>query len=303
MLEDLEFISGSADDLRGRAIIYTVNKTGSDNPFNPRHPALAVAADPSELADILSSIVPFPEEMREMLTHRMRESAELWTRTMFGQKMYQSVQELMNQGLANLDLPDEIREQLEEEMSSIPPDEQTEVPHHGFFVPLVGFDPDVVEPYEGKVDLALSPEVPGISYAGLILTGHAQHYLAVYLLQQDRSAEGLSPVRESAMPNFREMPRDRFLELLKKKVSALMYTQETGGESDQLVRDLMQLTSGTFFVRDALNLVRVAQGDQSEKVKVMELYLRRIELLVAERYEEIPALDERIADLDRGPAA
>jgi len=298
MLEDLEFLAGVRDSLSGQAIIFTTNLAGSDNPFNPRHPAMAVATDPSELADILASIIPFPEEMRDMLHKQLKQSADMWTRTMFGQKMYQAVQELMSHGLANLDLPEEITEQIQAEMKSIP-DEKTETPHHGFFVPLVGFDPDVIEPYKSIVDLARAPDVPNISFAGLVLSGHAQHYLASYLFQREHAVEGAPPRGESDAPHFSDLSRDDFLVLLKKKVSEIMYAQETEANGAQLLRDLVKMTSGTLFVRDVLNLSRVAQSsDHPARIVVIELYLERIRLLALERYEESPTLDAKLAELD-----
>jgi hypothetical protein len=298
MLEDLEFIIGDKARLSGKAILYTTNISGSENPFNPRHPALAVAADPSDLVEILSSLIPLPDEMRKVLHDKIKETSEFWSRFMFGQKMYQVVRDSMDQSLDSLNLPEELKRQIEEEMASIP-DEETGVPYHGSFVPLVGFDPDAIEPYRELADLARAPDVPNVSYAGLVLTGHAQHYLASYLLDQDRDAGEVLPEGESTAPNFQDIPRDEFLGILEKKISELMYAQETNGDTAPNLRDLVKLTSGTFFVRDALNLSRVAQSDHPGKIELMELYIRRIRLLAEERYEEIPALDRRLQELDR----
>ncbi len=300
MLEDLEFIIGNKEKLSGQCIIYTTNMSGSENPFNPRHPALAVASDPADLAEILSTITDFSDDMRRMLNAKIKESAELWSRTMFGQRMYQTVQDLMSQGLAHLKLPDEYKKQIEEELKSIP-NEKTGVAHHGFFVPLVGFDPEVIEPYRDSVDLAKTPEVPNISFAGLVLSGHAQHYLAMYLQQKERPGD--KPAQEdSGKTEEPEFSRDGFLDNLKSKISAIMYAMETGSETETLLKDLVSMTSGTVYMRDALSLSRVARSDHAMKLRIIELYLKRIRLLYEEKYEEIPAIDSALKLLDKPSA-
>ncbi len=296
MLDDLEFIIGDRDKLAGRCIIFTTNLGGSENPFNPRHPALAVAADPLELAEILSSIIPFPNEMRRMLNNKIKESAELWARTMFGQRMYQTVKDLMSQGLAHVEMSEDLKKQLEEEMKSIP-DEESGVPHHGFFVPLVGFDPEVIEPYKDAVDLAKAPEVPNISFAGLVLSGHAQHYLAEYLMQKEGHG-GTGGEAAAEGKDAEEAAKDGFLGELKNKVSAVMYAQETGGSFENLLGELVSMTNGTIYLRDALNLSRVARSSHPKKIQIIELYLKRMKLLAEEKYEEIPAVDFVLKTLD-----
>ena len=115
MLEDLEFLIGSPDDLAGRCVLFASNESGTDNPFNPRHPALAVAADPAELLDILSSMVPLNDEMREAMLDRLRESSDMWTKTMFGQQMFRAARDMIEQGMSGLDIPDELKEQAREQ--------------------------------------------------------------------------------------------------------------------------------------------------------------------------------------------
>ncbi len=293
MLEELEFVIGSPDGLAGRCVLFAPNASGTDNPFNPRHPAFAVAADPSELLDILSSMVPMSDEMREAMLGRLRESSDMWTKTMFGQQMFRAARDMIEQGMSGLNIPDELKDQAREEMAFIE-DEETGVSLHGCFVPLVGFDPDIMEPYKSTCDVIKAPEVLNITYAGLVLAGHAQHYLATYFMQSERALGPVEAEEESAMPSFRDLPRQEFLDLLDRKVSELMYAYETGGSVEQLLKDLRKLTRGTFFVRDILNLARLAETNHSRKIELMGLYLKRIHLLVTERYEEITALDEEI---------
>ena len=76
-----------------------------------------------------------------------------------------------------------------------------------------------------------------------------------------------------------------------------MYAYETGEDAERLLKDLKKLTSGTYFLRDVLNLAHLAETNHPEKIKLMALYLKRIHLLVSERYEEIPPLDLDIRSL------
>lgn len=300
MLDDLEFLVGRRESLTGQAILFTTNRSGTDNPFNPLHPAVAVATDPSELLDILSALFPFPEEMRDVMHQKLRLMADLWRRTMFGQQMFEAIQELKDRGLDNLGLPPEAQEQLRAELASLP-DEPTGSAHHGFALPLVGFDPDLVEGYKSTVDLARAPDVPNVSFAGLVLQGHAQHYLAAYLLQSEEAAGRETPEASADAPHFRDLSRDDFLALLEKKVSEIMYAEETGADAGRALGDLVRMTSGTLFLRDVLHLSRAARTfEAGRRVRAMELYLKRIQLLALERYEEIPALDRRLAEVDPG---
>jgi hypothetical protein len=190
-----------------------------------------------------------------------------------------------------------MKEQIELEMAGIP-EENTGIPFHGCFVPLIGFDPGVIEPYEATCDVVEAPAVPSITYAGLVLSGHAQHYLATYFMQRENVLEGMVSRKDSKSPTFNDLPRAEFLSLLDRRVSELMYAYETGGETDQLLKDVRRLAGGTHFVRDVLNLCNLLETQHPKKIDLMELYLQRIHLLVNEKYEEITELDRKIREID-----
>ncbi|MHC4779290.1 MAG: hypothetical protein ACYTFG_12010 [Planctomycetota bacterium] len=296
MLEDLDFKVGDGGNLRGRGIIFCENLAGSENPFNPRFPALAVAPDPSELLDLLSAIAPLPDNIRDALLDKIRQSAELWSRTMFGQPMYRFVREMLAKGLDQINIPDEIKDQLQEEMENIP-DEPTGVPFHGCFMPLVGFDPSVIEPYEEKCDVIQAQAVPSVTYAGLVLSGHAQHYLAAHLLQREEAGNVDSLALEPDVPSAKDLTPSAFLDLLNKKVSELMYARESGEPLDHLIRQLRKLTAGTIFIRDVLNLSKFFDTSHPRKIEIIDLNLQRISLLAQEEYEKIPDLDTKLKAL------
>jgi len=294
MLEDLEFLVGDSGRLRGQAIIFAENLSGTENPFNPRFPALAVAADPSELLSLLSSIAPLPESVRGALLDNIRESAETWSRTMFGQPMYRFVREMLAKGLDHINLPDDMKEHIRYEMENIP-DEPIGVPLHGAFIPLVGFDPDVIQPFEVTYDVARAKKVPSVTYAGLVLAGHAQHYLASHLLQSEEAGGGAEvPPGAPDTRSARDLSPSEFIETLNRKVSELMYARETSAPMKGRIQDLRRLTAGTVFIRDTLNLARISETRHPRKVEIIDLYLKRISLLARERYEEIPALDREL---------
>jgi hypothetical protein len=296
MLEEVDFIAGDAEKLTGRCILFARNAGGSENPFNPMFPALAIAPDPPELIEILSSIVPMTDEMRENMMSKLRESNEMWTRTMFGQDMYRAVKDMVDQGMDRLEVPDDLKEQLKDEMAFIP-EEETGVPFHGCYVPLVGFDPNVVDSYKATCDVMKAPDVPNITYAGLVLAGHAQHYLATYFMQREKEFGDEEAEDEIEVPSFRDLPKQEFLALLDRKMSELMYAYETADDPATHLKYLRRLTSGTFFVRDIVNLSGLAETNHPNKIALMELYVKRIHLLAAERYEEIAELDRDIREL------
>lgn len=300
MLEDLDFLAGNREALKGRAVIFTENQASSDNPFNPRFPAIAVAADPSDLLALLSSLMPMPESMREGMLDRIRQSADVWSRTMFGRDMYRFAREAVAHSLDQIALPQEMKDQIREEMENIP-DEPMGVPVHVSFVPLVGFDPGAIEPYEQICDVARAEAVPSITYAGLVLAGFAQHYLALHLLQREQAGSALGAGTDHvAIANAKDLSPAEFLALLNRKVSELMYARETGDRLERLILELRRLTAGTVFIRDVLNLANFFETSHPRKVEIMDLYLRRISLLAAEKYEEIPELDRTLAGLLEG---
>ncbi len=304
MLEDLEFIVGDPGELRGRAILFVENEGGSEHPFNPRYPALAVASDPSELLELLSSVFPLPPELRQHLLDRIRQYREIWSRTMFGESMFQAMRESFSQGLERTGLPEELREQMQEELAHLQdlPDEPMGDPFHGCFLPLVGFDPGVIEPYEQSCDVVRAEPVPSITYAGLVLSGYAQHYLAQYLLQREAAApKPKKPTGEAGSPppriDVRALPTAQFVEMLNRKVSELMFARETGASIEGQVRELQDLTRGTVFIRDVLNLAGFFETSHPHRIEIIDLYLRRIGLLAQERYEDIPEVDRKIQEL------
>jgi hypothetical protein len=296
MLEEVNFIAGDLQNLAGRCILFARNGGGSENPFNPMHPALAIAPDPPELMEIISSIVPVTDEMRENMMSKLRESNEMWTRTMFGQDMYRTVKDMIEHGMDSLDIPDDLKRQLKDDISFVP-DEETGVPFHGCYVPLVGFDPNIIESYKATCDVVKAPDVPNITYAGLVLAGHAQHYLAMYFMQREKEFGDEEEDQEVKVPSFRDLPKQEFLTLLDRKMSELMYAYETGEDPISNLKYLRKLTSGTFFVRDIVNLSGLAETNHPNKIDLMELYVKRIHLLAAERYEEIRELDREIRKL------
>jgi hypothetical protein len=299
MLEEVDFIAGDPGDLLGRCILFAQNEGGSENPFNPVYPALAIAPDPPELLEIISSIVPMTDEMRENLLSKLKESTEMWTRTMFGQDMHNAVKDMIENGMDRMDVPDELKEQLKAEMAHIPK-EDSGVPFHGCYVPLVGFDPGVIETYTATCDVMQAPDVPNITYAGLVLAGHAQHYLAAYFMQQEEvfaDEDDEDDEEDVHVPSSRDLPKQEFLALLDRKMSELMYAYETGDDPTPHLWYLRRLTSGTFFVKDIVNLSGLAETNHPDKIRLMEMYIKRIHLLAAERYEEITVLDQEIRHL------
>ncbi|MEQ8768488.1 MAG: hypothetical protein RL885_31575 [Planctomycetota bacterium] len=305
MMEDLEFLVGDPTELRGRAIVFVENEGGSDHPFNPRFPALAVASDPSELLELISSVFPLPEEMRSHLLQRIKQFREMWSRTMFGESMFRSMRESLTQDLDHSGLPEELIEQVRGEVEQIKdlPDEPMGDPFHGCFLPLVGFDPGVIEPYEQSCDVMRARSVPSITYAGLVLSGFAQHYLAEYLLQREAAvpdAPEAEPRKEKVKPSgpdVRSMPTAQFLELLNRMVSELMFARETGAPIEKQLAELKQITKGTVFIRDVLNLAGFVETEHPNRIAIIDLYLRRIGMLAQERYEDIPSVDRRIKEL------
>ncbi len=296
MLEGLEFIVGDPRALSGKAVLYVNNLGGGENPFNSATPAVVAAAAPSDILGVLESVMPVPDELRETLAANLKSAAEQWTRMMFGHQMYLSAKSMFRLVQEGLDLPDELKEALRAEMSGVP-DEKFPSAFHGACLPLVGFDPEAVEKFKAVCDILRGPDVPSISYAGLVLVGYAQLYVASYLLQREKTIAGQGGGRPSAVPNFRDLTREEFLKILDAKVSELMYSQETKGGTDQVFADLKALTSGTYLIKDVVALCKLAETGHPRKLEIMNLYLKRIQCLVQERYELIRDLDKQLAEL------
>ena len=133
----------------------------------------------------------------------------------------------------------------------------------------------------------------------LILDAQSRLYVAEYMVQKERQI--VFPEHEqyvSPYKNYREMPKADFKNLMTELSSELMFKLETGEDTNRVFADLKQLTSGSYLLREVVSLYNVSTTQDPNRIKLMELYFRKIFSLVDEDYLEAKRITEEIEQLN-----
>jgi hypothetical protein len=153
------------------------------------------------------------------------------------------------------------------------------------FTPEGGLDFDIVDLEREEM----------LEVAHLVLDAHSRLYVADFMNQKEREIalpehEGY----ESPYKNYKQLSREEFKQLLTELSSELMFLSETGSPSERVFADLKKITSGSYLMREVVNMYNISTTQDPSKIKLMELYFRKIFALIDEDYMEAKEIQEEI---------
>jgi len=129
----------------------------------------------------------------------------------------------------------------------------------------------------------------------LVLDAHARLYVADYMNQKEKQIElPHQKAYKSPYKNFRQISKDEFKKQLTELSSELMFLLETGEDTGRVFADLKQLTSGSFLMREVVSMYNISTTKDPNRIKLMELYFRKIFSLIDENYMKTKKIDEEI---------
>ncbi|MEA2063224.1 MAG: hypothetical protein U9P14_05980 [Gemmatimonadota bacterium] len=148
-----------------------------------------------------------------------------------------------------------------------------------------GFDFDII-------DLERT-EHPALG--NLILDARARLYVVDYLIQKEREiALPSDKTYKSPYRNYKKITKNELKHSLAELSSELMFLMETGGETDRVFADLKQLAGGSYLLGQVVSLYNISTTEDPNKIKLMELYFRKIFSLIDEDYLLTKEITEEI---------
>lgn len=134
-----------------------------------------------------------------------------------------------------------------------------------------------------------------LEVAHLVLDAHSRLYVADFMNQKEREIElPEQESYESPYKNYKQLSREEFKQLLTELSSELMFLSETGSPSDRIFADLKKITSGSYLMREVVNMYNISTTQDPSKIKLMELYFRKIFVLIDEDYMAAKDIQEEI---------
>ena len=135
----------------------------------------------------------------------------------------------------------------------------------------------------------------GIEVAHLVLDAHSRLYVAEYMIQKEKQIDLPRQAQyESPLKNYKQISREEFKHHLTELSSELMFLSETGRETERVFADLKKLTSGSYLMREVVSMYNISTTEDPNKIKLMELYFRKIFSLIDENYLLTKTINEEI---------
>lgn len=311
----MQFLRGNKDQLQGRAVIFLELRESQSFMENQGEMSLfAVFCAVTEL-DLL--------ELITQVMHLPREHSRLITR--FYKRYFQELEDIKRSFPARVSgIIDEVIEQEQEEVSepilesfremfrrSIMEGERKETPEevekggklpqpdfYSTMIPLPG--KEIIEHYvdteqELEFDIIDLKRSEHLEVGHLVLDAYARLYVADYMNQKEKQIElPHQAAYKSPFKNYRQISRDEFKKQLTELSSELMFLLETGRDTDRVFADLKQLTSGSFLMREVVSMYNISTTQDPNRLKLMELYFRKIFSLIDEDYMKTKQIEEEI---------
>ncbi len=134
-----------------------------------------------------------------------------------------------------------------------------------------------------------------LEVAHLVLDAHSRLYVADFMNQKEREIKlPEHESYESPCKNYKQLSREEFKQLLTELYSELMFLSETGSPSERVFADLKKITSGSYLMREVVNMYNISTTQDPNKIKLMELYFRKIFALIDEDYMAAKEIQEEI---------
>lgn len=312
----MKYIRGSAECLSGRAVIIIdlkEPKTFMDDQVGMGLMAVFCAASEVDLLELIIQVMRLPREHSRLINRfykRYFQEIEEIKRS-FPERISKIIAEVLDEEEENQELSGPVREAFREMFNAGPQNEETQpgqrvektrklpvpefystmipLPDRGFF--------ELYSPQQGGLDFDIidleRTEHMGIGH--LILDAHARLYVAEYMIQKELQLV-LPSVRKYKSPyrNYKSLGREEFKQALTELSSELMFLIETGRETDRVFADLKQLTSGSHLMGEVVGLYNISTTHDPNKIKLMELYFRKIFSLIDEDYLLTKKITEEI---------
>jgi len=318
----MKFIRGNRDFLHGRAVIFMdLKESGDFEGERSGLPLLAVfcAASELDLLELIVRVMHLPREHSRLVSRfykRYFQEIEKIKRS-FPERISKIIEEVIEEEQEEVSEPvlDSFREMFRRSREKPGEDGEAQeareyVPETGVRLPEPEFYSTMI-PLPGQFfitawaqnsgeegldfDIIDLERKEGIEVAHLVLDAHSRLYVADYMNQKEkqidlpRHAEYVSPFK-----NYKQISKEEFKRHLTELSSELMFLSETGRETERVFADLKKLTSGSFLMREVVSMYNISTTEDPNKIKLMELYFRKIFSLIDENYLLTRKIDEEI---------
>jgi len=312
----MKYLHGSPDHITGRAVIFLdlkEPKVFMDNQVEMGLVAVFCAASEIDLLELIIQVMRLPREHSQLINRfykRYFQEIEEIKRS-FPERISKIINEVLEEMKEKEEVSEPIREafremfnagRLEEneqsgdtveKPSSLPQPEfystMIPLPHRGFFE---SYGQAAQELDFDIIDLERQ-EHSGVGH--LILDAHARLYVAEYMIQKEEQiALPAEHQYKSPCKNYKDLSKEEFKRNLTELSSELMFLIETGRDTNRVFADLKQLTAGSHLMGQVVSLYNISTTRDPNKIKLMELYFRKIFSLIDEDYMLTKKITEEI---------
>ncbi len=313
----MKFLRGKPEQLSGKAVIFLdLREPGGEPELHEGLSILAVlcAVTEMDLMELIIQVMHLPREHSRLITRfykRYFQEIENIKRSFPG-RISRIIDEVVEQEQQEVSGPtlESFREMFSRQMRAEDREEgepgaenPAQLPQPDFYstmIPLpsrefIALYTTTTAAGDFKFDIIDLERHEQLEVGHLVLDAHSRLYVADYLNQQERQID-LPEQRQYRSPyrNFREIERGEFKRLLGELSSELMYLIETGGSTERVFADLKQLTGGSYLMREVVSMYEISTTLDPNRVRLMELYFRKIFSLIDEDYLKTKEIEEEI---------
>ncbi|RLB05166.1 MAG: hypothetical protein DRG59_09385 [Deltaproteobacteria bacterium] len=310
----MKFLRGNPEHLQGRAVIFLELK--ETRPILEEHEGIGLlavfcAATEMDLLELIIQVMHLPREHSRLITRfykRYFQEIEEIKRS-FPLRISKIIDEIIEEEQEKLSEPtlESFREMFrrssteDEACQEAKAEKGGKLPQPEFYSTMIPLPSrEFVEPF-AETDTELEFDVidletsEHIEVGQLMLDAHARLYVADYMNQKEKQIDlPGQKTYKSPYKNYKQLSKEEFKRLLAELSSELMFLHQTGGDSDRVFADLKQLTSGSYLMREVVSMYNISTTQDPNKIKLMELYFRKIFALIDEDYLLAKEIDEEI---------
>ena len=302
----MKYLRGSADLLTGRAVIFLdlkEPKTFMDNQVEMGLMAVFCAASEVDLLELIIQVMRLPREHSRLINRfykRYFQEIEEIKRS-FPERISKIINEILEEEEEKQEVSEPIREAFREMFNAArkedieQPEEMTEkttkLPQPEFYSTIIPlpcrefFESYAQEEQDFDFDIIDLERKENTGIGHLILDAHGRLYVAEYMIQKEQQITFPDePEYKSPYKNYKDLSRKEFKNALTELSSELMFLIETGRETGRVFGDLKQLTAGSHLMGQVVSLYNISTTQDPNKIKLMDLYFRKIFSLIDEDY-------------------
>jgi len=311
----MKFLRGNKEQLQGRAVIFIDLKEArsfAEGQGEMLLFAVFCAVTELDLLELITQIMHLPREHSRLITRfykRYFQEIEEIKRS-FPTRVSKIIDEVVEQEQKEISEPilesfrEMFRRSIAEEETRDEPEgleKGNKLPQPDFYSTMIPLPArEVIEhyldlEYELDFDIIDLERTEYLEVGHLVLDAHARLYVADYMNEKEKQID--LPQQEaykSPYKNFRHVSRDEFKKQLTELSSKLMFLLETGRDTGRIFADLKQLTSGSFLMREVVSMYNISTTQDPNRIKLMELYFRKIFSLIDEDYLKTKGIDQEI---------